>query len=103
MVQLDPANLEGKYLEVVSSKVIPADAVKMVCHSYKTRPAFCHGLAKSNTDHNFKVIYSMVRDVDNGNLSPAIFTSHKGCAQDSGHCYWLTHVSEIAVLDKRVI
>ena len=33
VVQLDPTALDGKYLEVVSSKAIPSDSVKMVCHS----------------------------------------------------------------------
>lgn len=103
VVELDPAALEGKYLEIVSSKVIPANAVKMVCHSYKTKPFFCHKLAA--TQHKFKLMYSMVRDVDNGILFPAVFASHQGCAgeKDQPECYWVTHVNEILILDKRVV
>ena len=61
VVQLDPAALDGKYLEVVSSKTIPSDSVKMVCHSHKTKLPFCHSLTATN--HKFKLMYSMVRDV----------------------------------------
>ena len=104
VVQIDPAALEGKFLEVLSSKVIPADAVKIVCHSFKTTPAFCHNL--ENTNHEFKLIYSMVRDTDNGKVFPTVFASHQGCARDNNRqlkCYWVSHVNEIIVLDKRVI
>ena len=100
VVQIDPAAVEGKYLEVVSSKPISADAVKMMCHRYKTRPAFCHSMA--TTYHKFKLMYSMVKDVENGNLFPVVFTSHKGCTRHN-KCSWVTHVNEIAVLDKRVV
>ena len=100
VIQLDPAALEGKYLEVLSSKVISADAIKMTCHSYKTMPAFCHNLA--DTNHKFKLMYSMVRDIDNGNLFSTVFVSHQGCTRDNDQlkCYWVTHVNEIIVLDK---
>ena len=103
VVQLDPAALDGKYLEVVSSKVIPSDSVKMFCHSYKSKLPFCHSLAATN--HKYKLMYSMVRDVDDGNLFPTVFASHQGCARKNGqlNCYWVSHVNEIVVLDKRVV
>ena len=103
VLQLDPAALEGKFLEVMSSKVIPLESVKMVCHSYKTKPAFCHDLA--DTSHKVRLMYSMVRDTDSGYLFPTLFASHQGCARENNQleCYWVTHVNEIVVLDKRVV
>ena len=103
VVQLDAAALDGKYLEVVSSKVIPSDSIKMVCHSYKTELPFCHNLVATN--HKFKLMYSMVRSVNNGNLFPTVFVSHQGCARENGrlNCYWISHVNEIVVLDKGVL
>ena len=98
VVQLDPVALDGKYLEVVSSKVIPSDSVKMMCHYYETKLPFCHRSAAT------KLMYSMVRD-DSGNLIPTVFSSHQGCARENGqfNCHWVSHISEIVVLDKRVV
>ena len=103
VVQLNPAALNGKYLEVISSKVIPSDSIKMMCHSYKSKLPFCHNMVATN--HKYKLMYSMVRDVDNGNLFPTVFASHQGCARENDqlNCYWVSHVNEIVILDKRVI
>lgn len=104
VVEHDPAALEGNYLEVLSSKPIPPSAVKMMCHSYKTTPAFYHNLA--DTNHKVKLMYSMVGDVINGYLFPTVFFSHHGCTcdeNDKESCYWVTHVNEIVVIDKRIV
>ena len=99
VVQFDPVALDGKYVEIVSSKAIPSDSVKLMCHYHKKKLPFCHSSAAN------KLMYSMVRDVDNGNLFPVVFASHHGCERENGQlkCHWISHISELVVLDKRVV
>ena len=99
IVKLDPAALEGKYLEVITSKVISPKAIKLVCHSYKVDPAFCHTML--HTAHKSKMMYSIVKDVEDGNVYPVVFFSHQGC--DKNKCIWFTHINEVVVLDKTVV
>ena len=98
MMQLDPPALTGKYLEVLSMKAISLDTVKLVCHSYKQNPAFCHNV--TNTNHKTMLMYSMVKQVDDGNLFPVVFFNHQGCTNE--YCVWVTHVNEVLIIDKKI-
>ena len=100
VVQLEPAILEGKYVEVLTSKAISPAAIKLVCHSFNTSPAFCHDVV--NSSHKAKLMYSMVKSTDSGNVFPVVFFSHEGCSADNS-CFWVTHVNEVVVLDKSVV
>lgn len=100
VVQLEPAVLEGKFVEVLTSKAISPAAIKLVCHSFNTSPAFCHDVV--NSSHRAKLMYSMVKSTDDGNVFPVVFFSHEGCS-DSDSCFWVTHVNEVVVLDKSVV
>lgn len=99
MVKIDPSVLEGKYVEVLTSKAIASDEVKLVCHSYMVDPAFCHTLAGSA---EVKATYSTVKPVGGENLIPVVFFNHRVC-DTSNSCGWFTHVSEYVLLNKSVV
>ena len=102
VIEIDPYELNGKYLEVLWSKAVPSHASKLICHypSNTTHP-FCKNLKVSNL--GLKLTYSMVRLVgDHNTVFPIVFVSHKGCIKDMP-CFWFSHPTEIAVLDKSII
>ena len=89
--------LEGKYLEVLSSKKISPDSIKLICHSYRVNFPFCHRLTNES-----RLLYSTVRRTDDGTVFPVVFFSHKGCKKDSS-CFWVTHINEVVLLDKNIV
>ena len=95
VLKIDPPTLDGTYLEVLSAKVILPKDVKLVCHSYKVNLPVCH-----QTSHKSKLIYSMVRWTTDGTLFPVVFFRHQECNKKS--CFWITHISEVVVLDKNI-
>ena len=97
VLKLDSPALEGKYLEVLSSKVISPDSIKLICHSYMVDTPFCHRVT-----NKAKLVYSTVRLTDDGTVFPVVFFSHKGCKEDSS-CFWVTHINEVIILDKNVV
>ena len=88
--------MEGKYLEVLSSKKISQDSVKLICHGHKLKTPFCHAAWPMD------LLYSTVRCTDDGTVFPVVFFSHKGCKKDSS-CFRITHVNEVVVLDKNIV
>ena len=42
VLKLDPLALEGKFVEVLSSKEISPDSVKLICHAHKVEAPYCH-------------------------------------------------------------
>ena len=105
ILQSDPEALEDKYLEVLTMKSVPFDKVKIICHSYKTNPAFCHEVGGATSNHPTKIIYSMVRETTSGKAFPCLFFSHKGCSEkdNESSCYWVTHINEIVMIEKDLI
>ncbi|XP_046841407.1 uncharacterized protein LOC124435494 [Xenia sp. Carnegie-2017] len=101
LLSTDPEALEGKYLEILTIKQISFEKVKLVCHSYKQTPAFCHKL--TNTHHATRLLYSMVRETESGYVFPCLFFSHQGCSDQPGDCFWVTHINEVAIVDKDVV
>ena len=97
VLKFDSQALEGKYLEVLSSKKISLDSVKLICHSHKMKTPFCHVSWPI-----VNLLYSTVRRTDDGTVFPVVFFSHKGCKKDSS-CFWITHVNEVVVLDKNIV
>ena len=96
VLKLDSQGVEGKYLEVLSSKKISQDSVKLICHGHKLKTPFCHAAWPMD------LLYSTVRRTDDGTVFPVVFFSHKGCKKDSS-CFWVTHVNEVVVLDKNIV
>ena len=105
IIQSDPGALEGKYLEVLTTKSVPSDKVKKTCHSYKTTPAFCHQVGGQTNNHITKMMYSMVKETGSGKAFPCIFFSHQGCseANNKASCYWVTHINEVVIIDKYLV
>ena len=99
VIKIDPNKVNGKYLEVLQSKAIAPDAIKMVCHYPGELPAVCHKVESSGR-YIVKLTYSMVRLLDDSTVFPVVFISHKVCPDK---CYWITHPAEIAVVDKSII
>ena len=101
VLSTDLAALEGKYVEVLSSKIISPDAIKLVCHNDKQSSSMCHGKWPYLPFDTFKskVIYSMVKNMDDGTIFPLLFISHQSCEQ----CSWVTHINELTVLEKSII
>ena len=99
LLKVDPEEMEEKYVEVLSSKVISPDSIKLICHSYQVDTPFCHRVAGES--EKTKVIYSMVRNTDDGTVRPVIFLSHQACDKDD-NCFWVTHINQLVVLDKSV-
>ena len=99
LLKVDPEEMEEKYVEVLSSKVISPDSIKLVCHSYQVDTPFCHRVAGES--EKTKVIYSMVRNTDDGTVRPVIFFSHQACDKND-NCFWVTHINQLVVLDKSV-
>lgn len=97
VVKLDSSALEGRYFEVLSSKKISPDSIKLICHSYKVNFPFCHRVT-----NKAKLLYSTVRLTDDGTVFPVVFFSHQGCKEDLS-CFWVTHVNEVVVLDKNIV
>ena len=91
VLKLDSPALERKYLEVLSSKVISPDSIKLICHSYMVDTPFCHRVT-----NKAKLVYSTVRLTDDGTVFPVVFFSHKGCKEDSS-CFWVTHINEVVI------
>ena len=98
VLKIDPPTLDGIYLEVLSAKAILPKDIKLACHSYKVNHPFCHRLMQ--TSHKNKLIYSMVRRSDDGTVFPVVFFSHQACGKKS--CFWITHISEVVVLNKNI-
>ena len=97
VIKVDPYKLNGRYLEVLWSKVIVPRAFKMICHYPREKPFFCH------TPEQIKLTYSMVRLVgDHNTVFPIVFLSHKACPKGT-KCYWISHPVELAVVDKSII
>ena len=101
VINVDPVTLDGKYVEVLSSKAISSNAVKMVCHSYNTKPAMCHPLVKTDEAPESRFLYSTVKKIDDGSAFPVLIASHKVCL--GNECSWEVHTNEVVVLDKNVI
>ena len=101
VVKIDSNKLNGRYLEVLWSKVIAQKNLKMVCHYPREKPFFCH------SPEQLKLTYSMVRLVgDHNTVFPIVFLSHKACStgrRTGSQCYWITHTVELAVVDKSII
>ena len=100
VIKIDPYALNGKYLEVLWSKAITPNALKMICHYPGNNPPFCHLIL--NSGHIIKQTYSMVRLLDENTVFPVVFLSHMACTTGSS-CYWVSHPTEIAVVDKSII
>ena len=102
VIETDPYKLNEKYLEVLWSKAVPLHALKFICHYPSTKnPSVCKNL--KYTDHALKLTYSMVRLVgDHNTVFPIVFLSHKACRKNMP-CFWFSHPTEIAVLDKSII
>lgn len=100
VIQIDPIAVEGEFVEVLSAKAVQNDGIKLSCHSHRTTPAFCHDWV-----HKTKLMYSMVRDIENGYLFLVIFASHQGCSYHNNQlkCYWDTHMTEMIILDKSIV
>ena len=97
VVKIDSNKLNGRYLEVLWSKVIAQKNLKMVCHYPREKPFFCH------SPEQLKLTYSMVRLVgDHNTVFPIVFLSHKACPKGT-KCYWISHPVELAVVDKSII
>ena len=97
VIKVNSYKLNGRYVEVLWSKVIAQRDLKMVCHYLREKPFFCH------TPEQIKLIYSMVRLVgDHNTVFPMTFLSHKACPTRS-QCYWISHPVELAVVDKSTI
>ena len=105
VLQSDPEALEGKYLEVLTTKVVPFDKVQITCHSYMTKPAFCHRLGVAANNHKAKVMFSMVKETSTGKTFPCLFFSHQGCTEENNKasCYWVSHINEVVIMDKSLI
>ncbi|CAB4011772.1 Hypothetical predicted protein [Paramuricea clavata] len=107
VIQSNPAVLEGKYLEILTTKTLPSDKVKITCHSYKTKPAFCHRINDDHkgTQHKAKMMYSMVKETSSGKTFPCVFFSHQGCTEKNNEdsCYWVTHINEVVIIHKYFI
>ena len=100
VIKTDPYRLNGKYLEVLKSKAIAPNDLKLICHYPGTMPALCQDIAK--TDHIVKLTYSMVKLQGDNTVFPVVFISHKACPNESS-CFWMSHPAEIAVVDKSII
>ena len=97
VIKVDPYKLNGRYLEVLWSKVVAPRALKMICHYSREEHFLCH------TPEQIKLTYSMVRLVgDHNTVFPITFLSHKACPTGS-QCYWISHPVELAVVDKSII
>ena len=96
VIKIDPNRLYGKYLEVLWSKAITNNALKMICHYPGKNPSFCH------LPGQIKQTYSMVRLLDDNTVFPAVFLSHKACPTGL-QCYWVSHPIAVAVVDKSII
>ena len=107
IVQVKPEKLQklqGKQLEVLTSKPLPGDATKMLCHSYLSKPALCHLVTPGN-------IYSLslVRDVETGDVFPTVFSSHRGwhsvedLMADKDRNVIVSHINELAVIKKEFV
>ena len=105
ILQSDPAALEGKYLEILTTKSVSFDNVRKTCHSYKTSPAFCHNVGGPGSHHVTKMMYSMVKESESGKAFPCLFFSHKGCskANNETSCYWVTHINEVVIMQKDLV
>ena len=106
MVRIDPEKmqeLDGTYVEVLSSQPLSCDSVKMSCHSKSLKLRdFCHLACSRHSSY----AYSMVREAKNGNVFPAVFSRHSICKQEGGKkrdCFWLTHMDELVVFPKLLI
>ena len=104
VVQANPAALEGKFLEILTTKVVPKESVKITCHSYMTKPAFCHRLGFGGA-HRSKMMYSLVKEMESGKVFPTVFFGHEGCSEENNDdsCYWVSHINEVVILDKSLI
>ena len=104
MVRIDPEKmqeLDGTYVEVLSSQPLSCDSVKMSCHSKSLKLSdFCHPTCSRHSSY----AYSMVREAKNGNMFPAVFSRHYVCKPEEGlGCFWLTHMDELVVFPKLLI
>ena len=98
-VRIDSNELEGKYVEILSMKRLSGDDVHMVCHDYPGAQNFCHD--DNNSGHESKYAYAVVKRMDDNTIFPVVFFSHKVCNKVT--CYWVTHLSPIAVISKSAI
>ena len=96
LLKVDPEEMEEKYVEVLSSKVISPDSIK---YSYQVDTPFCHRVVGES--EKTKVIYSTVRNANDGTVRPVVFLSHQACDKDD-NCFWVTHINQLVVLDKSV-
>lgn len=104
MVGIDPEKmqeLEGTYVEVLTSRPLSCDSIKMNCHSFGLKQAYCH----SECSERSSSAYSLVREAKTGNVLPAVFSGHYVCEQEGEGrgCFWLIHMDELVVLPKRLI
>ena len=101
IIKIDPAALTGKYVKVLSSKPASRDSVKLVCHSYHMKSAFCHSLGNLEDNMVVKLMYSIVQNAEDGSVFPVLFFSHYSCDEDES-CKWMTHVNEAVLVDRKV-
>ena len=99
LLKVDPEEMEGKYVKVLSSKVISPDSIKLICHSYRVDTPFCHRVVGES--ERTKLIYSMVKNTDDGTVRPIVFFSHQAC-DENDNCFWVTHINQLIVLDKSI-
>ena len=103
MVKIDPEKMQelnGTYIEVLSSQPLSCASVSISCHSYFVEKVFCH----DPCGHRSSYAYNLMREAKNGNVFPAVFSRHYVCKQEEGlGCFWMTHMDKLIVFPKLLI
>lgn len=98
-VQVDPNELKGKYVEILSKKLLSGNNIQKFCHD-SPGAIFCH--VPANAVHETKYVLAMVKRMDTNTILPVVFFSHKVC-NFGPPCFWVTHFNAITVINKSAI
>lgn len=99
VVQIDPYELAGKHIEILTVKPVTVHDLRVTCHASYPGQYFCHDFSRNG--HINKFAYAVVKRMDNQRVFPAMFYSHKACNKET--CFWVTHLSDITLLNKSII
>ena len=99
IIQMVPSELIGRSIEILTIKPITVQELQLVCHASYPGQFFCHDF--SHNGHVNRFAYAIVKKMDNQRVLPVVFFSHKACNEET--CYWVTHLSEIVVVNKKLI
>ena len=104
MIKIDPEKMQelnGTYVEVLSSQPLSCASVSMSCHSYNVEKVFCHAPCSQYSSY----AYNVMRETKNGNVFPAVFSRHYVCKkkEEGRDCFWQTQMDELVVFPKLLI